>query len=51
MRTVTCIVALGAALFMTNPAFAQSAVAKACAPDIKGNARTSSPRRRAQGLA
>jgi hypothetical protein len=50
MRTVTCIVALGAALLMTNPAFAQSAVAKACAPDIKGNPRTSNLRRRAQGL-
>jgi hypothetical protein len=50
MRTVTRIVALGAALFMTNPAFAQSAVAKACAPDMEGNARTSSLRRRAQGL-
>jgi hypothetical protein len=50
MGTVTRIVALGAALFMTNPAFAQSAVAKACAPDIKGNGRTSSLRRRGQGL-
>jgi len=35
MRTLTCIAAFGAALIMTNPAFAQSAVAKACAADIK----------------
>ncbi len=34
MRTLTCIAAFGAALFM-NPVFAQSTVAKACAADIK----------------
>ena len=35
MKTLTCIAAFGAALFVTHPAFAQSAVAKACAADIK----------------
>jgi hypothetical protein len=35
MKTLTCIAAFGAALFMTNPAFAQSTVAKACAADVK----------------
>ena len=35
MKTLTCIAAFGAVLFMTNLAFAQSAVAKACAADIK----------------
>jgi Cysteine rich repeat len=35
MRTLTCIAALGAALLMTHSAFAASAVAKACATDIK----------------
>jgi Cysteine rich repeat len=35
MKTLTCIVALGAALLTTHPAFAQSAVTKACAADIK----------------
>jgi hypothetical protein len=35
MKTLTCIATFGAALFMTNSAFAQSTVAKACAADIK----------------
>jgi len=35
MRAMTCITALGAALLMPHSAFAQSAVAKACAADIK----------------
>jgi hypothetical protein len=35
MKTLTCIAALGAALLMTHSAFAASAVAKACAADIK----------------
>ena len=35
MKTLTCVAALGAALLMTHSAFAASAVAKACAADIK----------------
>ena len=35
MRTLTCIAALSAALFMTHSAFAASAVVKACKTDIK----------------
>lgn len=35
MRTLTAIAALGAALLMTHPAFAASAVVRACAADIK----------------
>lgn len=35
MRTLTCIVALSAALLMTHSASAASAVAKACRADIK----------------
>ncbi len=35
MRTLTCIVALSAALLMTHSAFAESTAAKACATDIK----------------
>ncbi len=35
MKTLTCIAAFGAALLLTHSAFAQSAVAKACAADVK----------------
>ena len=35
MRTLTCIAALGAALLMTHSAFAATAAARICAPDIK----------------
>jgi hypothetical protein len=35
MKTLTCVAALGATLLMTHSAFAASALAKACAADIK----------------
>jgi Cysteine rich repeat len=35
MKTLTCLAALSAALLMTQPAFAASAIAKACRTDIK----------------
>jgi hypothetical protein len=35
MKTLICIAAFGAAVLMTRSAFAQSAVAKACAADVK----------------
>ena len=35
MKTLTCIAALGAALLMTHPAFAATALGKVCAADIK----------------
>ena len=35
MRTLTCIVALCAAMLMSHSAFAASAIAKACRTDIK----------------
>jgi len=35
LKKLTCVPAVGAALLMTHPAFAASAVASACAADIK----------------